>query len=972
MNINDIKTYELIQEKEIPAIASKGYVLRHKKSGARVLLMENDDTNKVFSIGFRTPAPNSTGIAHIMEHSVLCGSKNFPSKDPFVALVKGSLNTFLNAMTYPDKTVYPVASTNDKDFQNLMHVYLDAVFYPNIYEHDEIFRQEGWSYKLTNKDDELTYNGVVYNEMKGAFSSPEGVLDRVIQNTLFPDTTYANESGGDPDVIPELSYEEFLDFHRTYYHPSNSYIYLYGDMDFEEKLRFIDEMYLKDFDKINPNSDVKYQKPFNKMIEKEMPYSIAKDEDTKDKTYLSYNKVIGDALDSETYLAFQILDYVLLGSPGAILKKALIEEGIGNDILGGYDNGILQPMFSVIAKEANLSDKEHFIRIIESTINDVIKNKIDRTALEAGINYFEFRYREADFGGYPKGLMYGLQIFDSWLYDDDKVFIHVDAADTFKKLRDYLNTNYYEDLLKKYIINNNHGAYVNVIPDQGRTIRVDQELAKKLQQYKDSLSDAEIEKLVSETKELEDYQNEQDSEEALNSIPTLEREDIRKEIEPIVNEELIVDGVRTVYHEINTNGIAYLDLLFKIDEIDEDKLVYLSILQAVLGMIDTDNYTYGELSDAINVHTGGIGTDLDTYANVDDIGGEFLKTFEFKAKALYNKVPIIFDMISEIILRSKLDDAKRLKEIISMITSRLLMKFQQSGHSTAVLRATSYTSSLASYKDKTSGIDYYYEMVKLRDNFDNEKENIIRNIKELSNYIFRKENIIVSFTSEKEGISHLKSVIGKFSDGLFTSEYAQMKYIPKLAVKNEGFKTASKVQYVATCGNFIESGMQYTGALQILRVILSYEYLWKNLRVKGGAYGCMSGFNRIGEGFFVSYRDPHLKNTLEVFKGIPEYVKNFDADEEELTKYIIGTISGLDHPLTPSAKGDRSMNLLLGNITKDELQNERNQILTATPSDIRRLHTIIDKILDANKLCVVGSEEKIESNKDIFTEVKGF
>ena len=385
-----MNAYELIQKETLSSLKSEGYLLRHKKSGARVLLLKNDDDNKVFNIGFRTPPSNSTGVPHIMEHSVLCGSKNFPVKDPFVELVKGSLNTFLNAMTYPDKTLYPVASCNDKDFQNLMHIYMDAVFYPNIYEHEEIFRQEGWSYKLEDKDSDLEYNGVVYNEMKGAFSSPEGLLDRVILNSLFPDTSYSNESGGDPDNIPDLTYEEFLDFHRKYYHPSNSYIYLYGDMDMEEKLNWLDKEYLSKFDKIEIDSEIKTQKPFDKVKDLSFKYSISSDESEEENTYLAYNKVVGTSLDEKLYVAFEILDFALLSAPGAPLKKALTDAGIGKDIMGYYDNGIKQPLFSIIAKNTDADKKEEFVKVIEDTLRGLVENGINEKALEAGINYNEF------------------------------------------------------------------------------------------------------------------------------------------------------------------------------------------------------------------------------------------------------------------------------------------------------------------------------------------------------------------------------------------------------------------------------------------------------------------------------------------------------------------------------------------------------------------------------------------------------
>ena len=605
MSVKDLTTYEVLKDEDLKGIKAKGKLLKHKKSGARVLLVENDDNNKVFSIAFRTPPSDSTGVPHIMEHSVLCGSKNFPAKDPFVELVKGSLNTFLNAMTYPDKTVYPVASCNDKDFQNLMHVYMDAVLYPNIYNHDKTFRQEGWSYKLDEKDGELSYNGVVYNEMKGAFSSPEGVLDRVVLNTLFPDNCYANESGGDPEVIPQLTYEQFLDFHRTYYHPSNSYIYLYGDMDMEEKLRWLDEEYLCHYDKKDVNSEIHLQKPFDEVQEKTFEYSIASDESTEENTFLSYNKVIGTTLDRELYQAFEILDYALLSAPGAPLKKALTDAGIGKDIMGSYDNGVYQPIFSVVAKNAEESQKDEFVKVIEDVLRDQVKNGINQKALLAGINYNEFRYREADFGNYPKGLMYGLQVMDSWLYDENQPFIHIEALETFEFLKNKVGTGYYEELIQKYLLDNTHGAIVVVRPEQGRTARLDAQLQDKLQKYKESLSEVEVEKLVADTKALEEYQSEPEAIENLEKIPVLRREDISREIAPFFNEEMKLADVPVVYHEIETNGIGYVNVMFDLSGVSAEELADVGILQSVLGIIDTENYEYSELFNEINVNTGG-------------------------------------------------------------------------------------------------------------------------------------------------------------------------------------------------------------------------------------------------------------------------------------------------------------------------------------------------------------------------------
>ena len=972
MSIYDLNAYEVLQTEDLSDLKSKGTLLKHKKSGARVLLMENDDENKVFTIGFRTPPSDSTGVPHIMEHSVLCGSKEFPVKDPFVELVKGSLNTFLNAMTYPDKTVYPVASCNDKDFQNLMHVYMDAVFYPNIYQNDKTFRQEGWSYKLDDPDGELTISGVVYNEMKGAFSSPEGVLDRVVLNSLFPDNAYSVESGGDPEVIPELTYEQFLDFHRKYYHPSNSYIYLYGDMDMEEKLRWLDEKYLSDFENEPVDSEIHLQKPFTEMKEVVQEYSIASEESEEDNTYLSYNKVIGTTLDEKLYLAFEILDYALLSAPGAPLKKALLDAGVGKDISGSYDNGVYQPIFSVISKNANVEQKEEFVRVIEDTLKDIVKNGINKKALRAGINYHEFRFREADFGNYPRGLMYGLQLFDSWLYDETKPFIHMQAIPTFEFLKEQVETGYFEELIQKYLLANIHGSIVIIKPERGRTARMDKELADKLQAYKDSLSKEEIDALVKATKELEEYQEEESAPEDLAKIPVLGREDISREIAPIYNKELETSGVKLVHHGVETNGIGYTALLFDLSGIPEEKLPYISILQSVLGIINTKNYEYSELFNEINVHTGGIGTSLELYTDVTKVKEkEFRATFEIKGKALYPKMDVLFSMMREILMESDLGDEKRLKEILAMLKSRLQMSFLSSGHTTAALRSLSYTSPMAKFKDDTDGIGYYEVVKELEENFEEKKAELIANLRQIAQQIFRKDNLIISYTSSADGLAPMEEAFAKIADTLHTEEKeAEIPCEIHCVKRNEGFKTSSKVQYVARTGNFIDRGVEYTGALQILKVILSYDYLWQNVRVKGGAYGCMSSFNRIGEGYLVSYRDPNLEKTMEIYEGVVDYLKNFNVDDRDMNKFIIGTISNIDRPMNPAAKGSRSMNLYMNHVSAEMIREERDQILDAQQSDIRALADVLQALLDAHELCVIGSEEKIEEQKEMFLEIK--
>lgn len=964
----NIPAYEVIEDREILDLHSRGLMLRHKKSGARIAILSNDDENKVFSIGFRTPPEDSTGLPHILEHSVLCGSKNFPAKDPFVELVKGSMNTFLNAMTYPDKTVYPVASTNDQDFQNLMHVYMDAVFFTNIYEEEKIFRQEGWHYDLESADAPLKINGVVYNEMKGAFSSPEGVLDRVILNSLFPDTCYRHESGGDPDVIPELTYLQFLDFHSKYYHPSNSYLYLYGDMDVEEKLAWLDKEYLGKYQAFPVHSEIGFQKPFLKPVEMRKKYSISSSESEEDNTYLSYNMVIDTSLNKELYLAFQIIAYALFSAPGAPVQQALLDAKIGKDVMSNFDNGIYQPIFTIAVKNANISDKEHFLDVVRSTLTELVKNGIDEKALLAGINYNEFRFREADFGSYPKGLMYGLQMYDSWLYDENKPFVHLEVLDTFKFMKEKVGTGYFEELVQKYMLDNPHSSVVIIEPEKELTAKVENELAEKLAAYKASLSPEQIDELVRKTKELEEYQEEPSSKEALEKIPVLKLSDIKKEAAPIELTEKKCGKYTVLHHELQTNGIGYLNLIFDVKNVPEELVPYMGILRTVLGNIDTENYGYGDLFNEINVQTGGVMTTVETYSDLSK-PGEFKVCYQVRAKALYEKLPFAFRMIEEILFHSKLSDEKRLSEIVAQLKSRLQMNINSSGNAVAVNRAISYYSKLAYYKELIGGVSFYQTVDRIERNFEEEKESLIEGLKALMLHIFRPENMMVSYTAEKEGYQVLEKELLDFEKLLHTETVEKKDYTLCPVKLNEAFPTGSKVQYVAKTGNYLSEGYEYTGALKVLRVILSYDYLWNNLRVQGGAYGCSGGFNRSGDVYFASYRDPHLERTIRIYDQVVDYIRNFTVDERDMKKYIIGTVSDLDTPLPPSSRGDRALSAWMMNLSYERLQRERDEVLNCNVDKLRELAPLVETALKKDNLCVIGSETKIEEEKELFQNI---
>ncbi len=971
MRLEELTTYEIIEKRRIEDLNSDSYILRHRKTGARVTLLSNDDNNKVFTIGFRTPPKNSTGVAHIIEHTVLCGSREFPVKDPFVELVKGSLNTFLNAMTFPDKTVYPIASCNDADFQNLMHVYLDAVFYPNIYKTDKIFKQEGWHYEMEDKDSDLTINGVVYNEMKGAFSSADDVLSREIQNSLYPDITYGIESGGDPDVIPELTYEEYLDFHRKYYHPSNSYIYLYGDMDMAEKLDYIDKNYLSNFDYLKVDSEIQRQQAFDAPREIHKPYSILEGDSMEQNTYLSYNFSVGSTLDRKLYVAFDILDYALCSAPGAPIKKALIDKGIGQDVYSEYDNGLQQPVFSIIAKNADAAQKDEFVNTIREVLEQQVRDGIDKKSLLAGLNFDEFKYREADFGRFPKGLLYGLQVFDSWLYDDNSPWINVEANDTFAQLKEDAKGRYFEELIQKYLLDNTHRTVLLLEPVQGLTEKKDEELRAKLEAYKASLSADDIDKIVRETKELKEYQEQPDDPEDLRKIPLLKLEDLKKEADKFVYELKEYQGVKILHHDVFTNEIDYISFVFDLKNIDAKYLPYVSVLKKVLGMLDTDKHTYGDLYNEINIYTGGISGAISTYTNSDDVT-KFETAFEISVKVLHSNLDKAFELVQEIITSTRFDDTKRLKEIFGEQYARLQSDLASAGHQTAALRAMSYISPAAYVSDCVSGIGYFRNLEQLIRDINTEEgaKQIVEILGKLSKAIFRVDNLLVDITGTDKEYQGIPENSKKFADSLYTDTIDMGRLEIHTSRKNEAFKTAGQVQYVCRAGNFASKGLRYNGALRVLKVMMGYDYLWKNIRVIGGAYGCMSSYAKNGDSAFVTYRDPNLKNSIDVFEKAADYLRNFDDDDRTILQYIIGAISDLDTPKTPSGKGAYGLTAYLCNAKMENIQRNRDELLGTTKETIRSLADYVDAFMQDECLCVIGTNDKIDEAKDLFDNVE--
>lgn len=969
MTIHDLAEYEILDEHRVEDVQSDGFILRHKKSGARIAILSNNDDNKVFYIGFRTPPEDETGVPHIIEHTTLCGSKKFPVKDPFIELAKGSLNTFLNAMTYPDKTVYPVASCNDQDFKNLMDVYLDAVFNPNITKYEEIFKQEGWHYELTGRDDELKINGVVYNEMKGAYSSPDEVLSSQIYRSLFPDNTYSKDSGGNPEYIPKLTYEAYLDFYHKYYHPSNSYIYLYGDMDVVERLEWLDKEYLSLYDYKKVNSEINKQPAFDEIKNVEAQYSITMDDSQENKTYLSYNRVVGDTLDEMLYQAFDVLDYALVSSPGAPVKQALIDAGIGDDVYGSYDAGILQPVFSFVAKNANASQADEFESIIENTLKEVVKTGINKEALLAGINSSEFKFREADFGQFPKGLLFGLNCLDSWLFDDMKPFIHLECLGTFAKLRKAVDTDYFEKLIQEYLLDNTHGSSVTVKPKRGLGNEREEALAKELSNYKASLSDEEIKKLIEDTEHLKKYQEEPSSDEDLRKLPMLTRADMKKNAMAFSNIEDELLDVKVVRHDIESNGIDYISFLFDAGDFAQSELGYLGFFTNALGLVSTEKYSYTDLANATNIYTGGISTGTASHPDIKD-RNNFVFKFEVKLKVLEKNLDKALELMEQMLLSSDFTDTKRLGELVAQIKARLQANLSSSGHLVAAMRSMSSFSRYALYQDELKGVAFYRSICRIEKELSESPKSVSDKLAAIAKKLFARNRMLISFTGNNEAYGNAKPSLEKVIAGFNKMSAVGNQAEVHFNTAKEAFIDASQIQYVAKTGDFICEGYEYTGALRLLRIILSYDYLWINVRVKGGAYGCMNTFLRSGESYFVSYRDPNLSDTLDVYDRIPEYIKSFSPDERDMTKYIIGTFSALDTPMNPEAKGSRSLSAYLEGITYEQIQKERNEILNAQPEDIRRLADLVEAVLKKDSICVIGNENMIKESAGLFENVE--
>lgn len=956
-----IHGFELIKEQDIPEMNTKARHFRHVQTGAELLSLENDDENKVFSINFRTPPKSSNGVAHILEHSVLAGSKKYPVKEPFVELLKGSLQTFVNAFTFPDKTCYPCASQNLQDFYNLIDVYQDAVFHPLLQEH--ILQQEGWHFELEDAEKPMIYKGVVFNEMKGAYSDPNRILGNTSQFSLFPDHVYGLSSGGDPKVIPELTYEEFVGFHKAYYHPSNSRIVFWGDDDPEERLRLMDA-YLADFEVAPAQSEIPLHSISDTPQERTLSYAAS---DADAKSYLTLNWLLPEQGDPEKSLAFGILAHILLGSPASPLRKTLIESGLGEDLAGvGLEDEIRQMYFSTGLKGINKEDADKVAELIEKTLADLATNGIDPDTIAASLNTVEFRLRENNTGGFPRGVSVMLRALRFWLYDYDPIApLAFEEPLSAIKARLDGGEKYFEDLIQTHFVGNKHKSRVLLIPDTELNQRDEASEREKLASIQSAMSSEEIEKVIKTTKELIEIQNTPDSPEALATLPMLKHEDLDKLQKAIPLSEERLNDTTVLHHDLATNGIFYLDLGFDLHALPEDLLPYTGLFGRALLEMGTKTQDFVKISQRIGRDTGGIYPDIFT-STIWESNQSAAYLF-FRGKSTVEQAEKLSGLLQEILVSAKLDDAERFKQIVLEEKAGIESGLIPSGHMVVHGRLTSKFHEVGWLAEKMEGLDFLFFLRDLADKIDTDWSSVLANLEQVRELLVAQGNLLLNITCEAADWRKTRSTIQDLISNLPRNVVATATWKPEFSNDNEGLTIPAQVNYVGKGANLYYLGYNLSGSIAAITRYLGMTWLWEKVRVQGGAYGGFSVFDmKSGLFNYLSYRDPNLLSTLENYDGTAQFLKDLELSDEELTKIIIGAIGGLDTYRLPDAKGYTSMSRYLTHISDEFLQQYRDEVLAATQDDFKDFANALSKAKRAGQIVVLGSEDAIkEANEKL-------
>lgn len=976
----------------VPELDSDAYVLRHTVSGARLLYLACDDENKAFAIGFKTPPADSTGVFHILEHSVLCGSAKFPVKEPFVDLIKSSMQTFLNAMTYPDKTIYPVATTNEQDLYNLMDVYLDAVFNPAIYTKPTIFEQEGWHYELdlpesvegeggdssaSLREGTLRYNGVVFNEMKGALSDPMSVLDDAVNAALYPDTAYAHESGGDPRVIPALTYEQFLDTHARHYNPSNSYITLYGDLDVDRALAFLDERYLSQPSAASRRMDAAVAagedpsalapNPLDVQAPVTCEYKRVKMATTPENALVGLGLVLGSALDRKRTIAADILFEALLGSNEAPVKKTILAAGLGGNVVSYTAAESLQPYELIMLQNAQPGVARELRRVFQDACRDLCEHGVPRERLEAIISSNEYDLRQRDYG-IADGVAIACDALSTWLYDDDAATLALKYGPVYEELRSELDGTYFEDLLRELVLENDHMALVELVPvdtAEGSEGAEAIELAAK----RDAMTDSELADVVERTAALRAAQEAEDTPEAKATLPRLRVSDIG-EARP--EPPLVVDTTAPIpclTHDIPTNRLAYAMQYFDLNCVAFEDLPYVTLLCRLLKQLPTREHSAEELDNLLAGKLGFLSftTEVMTQPDVDGVRPYLLVS----AGALSEKIDALASLPREVWSSTLLADAdaNRVRDVLTQIRIGLEQGFINNGHSAALGRAMSYSSPSAVVREQLSGVDFYLFLRDLLDHFDERLDDLRAKLTELAGRIFVADGCMASFTGSDEDFGAYWDAAGNLGLGAGDGAGRDALVVPAPCDRHEAFVIPSDICFAARACDPRRLGLDVTGAWAVAANALSYDYLWNEIRVKGGAYGC--GFRAAGErqAAFYTYRDPAIDPSIERVARAGEWLGSFEPDEAAFEGFIVSCVSGMDAPVKPYALTKRRNTTYLAGLDPHAREERRAQMLAATPGELRSLGTDVTRIAAESPTCVFGGRDVIAKSNANFNVV---
>lgn len=947
--------FELLEERIITELNTKGRYFRHINTGAELFSLENDDENKVFAITFRTPPKDSTGLPHILEHSVLCGSQKYPVKEPFVELLKGSLKTFLNAFTFPDKTVYPLASQNLQDFYNLIDVYVDAVLHPLIPPH--IFEQEGWHYELNDIESDLSYKGVVYNEMKGAYSSPDSVHSRYSQHSLFPDTPYGVDSGGDPHDIPNLTYDQFIAFHEQYYHPSNARVFFYGDDDPEERLRRM-EVYFQDFRAVDVNSEVIIQAPIDQPRRFSYPYDAG--DNGNQKSMVTFNWLLTDMTDAEKVLGLHIFSHILIGTPASPLRKALIDSGYGEDITGiGLEDELRQMYFSTGLKGIDFDDVESIETLIQDTLVRLVDEGIDPDMTTAALNTIEFRLRENNTGSFPRGLLLLLRSLTTWLYGGDP-FAPITFEKPLGKIKGQIDNKepYFENLISEHLLDNPHKTIVVLKPDpEYRQLEASAE-EERLLEVRSGMDKDDLQTIVKRTQFLKQVQETPDSPEALATIPQLKLDDVDKDIKTIPIETEEYNGSKIITHDLFTNDILYLDVGFNLHTLPQELIPYIPLFGRALTQIGTVEQDFVKLSQRIGRSTGGVYATTFTssvYGEDESVAWMFLR-----GKATVNQKQELLGILSDILMSVHFDNRERFYQLLLEAKASQEARLAPGGHGLVNTRLRGLFDEAGWLAEQMGGISYLFFLRQLERDIERDWKGVLAKLESLRDILITRNRMICNVTVDAANWEQLKPDLMDFIRALPSSTIGIQNWSPDRTVSFEGLTFPSQVNYVGKGAKLYDYGYKLHGSNYPITKYLRTSWLWDKVRVQGGAYGGLCSFNRHSGVFtFLSYRDPNLLATLDVYDKTGQFLQDLDLSQEELTKSIIGAIGDMDAYQLPDAKGYSSMLRYLIGETDEKRQHIRDQILATNLKDFHTFGEMLDMLSKDGNVVVMGSEEAV-------------